>query len=207
MAELISLRDGGTLLYDESFFSRAVADALFERLREETPWKQEVSRGRPFPRLTAWYADAGLSYTYSGVTHHAVEWTPALQEVRRRVEEASGAGFNSLLLNLYRDGRDSIGFHTDAEPELGSNPVVASVSLGAVRTFILKHKTAREKRTFRLAHGSLLVMGGTCQHFWLHGLPKTEELVGERINLTFRQIIRPAEERSPMPAVSRKIIP
>src|SRR5262249_50206572 len=125
----------------------------------------------------------------SGVTHHAVEWTPTLSAIRRRVEEASGAAFNSLLLNLYRDGRDSIGFHTDAEPELGPNPVVASVSFGAVRHFILRHKTSREKLTFPLAHGSLLVMGGTCQHFWLHGVPKTEQEVGERINLTFRQII------------------
>jgi alkylated DNA repair dioxygenase AlkB len=188
MADHFSLRDGGTRFYDESFLNSEVADALFAELRSATPWKQEISRGRPFPRLTAWYADAGLSYRYSGVTHHAVEWTPALREIKNRVEQASGADFNSLLLNLYRDGKDSIGLHGDNEPELGTNPVVASVSLGAVRQFVLKHKKGKEKLTIPLAHGSLLVMGGTCQHHWLHGVPKTEQPVGERINLTFRKI-------------------
>jgi alkylated DNA repair dioxygenase AlkB len=191
----IDLRDGGTLYYDEAFFPKNEADALFERLLADTPWKQEAGRGRAFPRLTAWYADPGLRYSYSGVTHHGQGWTPLLEEVKRRVEEASGAVFNSLLVNLYRDGRDSIGFHTDAEPELGLNPVVASVSLGSVRTFVLRHKTTREKRTFPLAHGSLLVMGGTCQHHWLHGVPKTSETVGQRINLTFRKIISAVQEQ------------
>ena len=92
-----------------------------------------------------------------------------------------------MLLNLYRDGRDSIGFHSDDEPELGVNPVVASVSLGAVRQFVLKHKKSKEKLAFRLARGSLLVMGGACQHHWIHGVPKTAEVVGERVNLTFRR--------------------
>jgi alkylated DNA repair dioxygenase AlkB len=145
-------------------------------------------RGRPFPRLTAWFADDGLVYRYSGVTHEGTGWLPELLDVKQRVEAASGASFNSLLLNLYRDGRDSIGFHTDAEPELGLKPVVASVSLGAVRQFILKHKKTGEKLDFRLAHGSLLVMAGSCQHHWLHGVPKTDAVVGERINLTFREI-------------------
>ena len=189
MAEVIAIRDGGTLYYDAAFFAPDVAEALFDQLRQDTPWKQEVSRGRPFPRLTAWYADPGLSYSYSGVTHHNMAWTPALLEVKRRVEEASGAAFNSLLLNRYRDGRDSIGMHADDEPELGSNPVVASVSLGAVRDFVLRHKATGEEITFRLAHGSLLVMGGTCQRHWLHGVPKTAMAIGERINLTFRRIV------------------
>jgi alkylated DNA repair dioxygenase AlkB len=188
MAELTSLHGGGTLRYDESFLTAEAADALFAELRAATPWQQEAGRGRPFPRLTAWYADPGLTYSYSGVTHRALAWTPALQEVRRRVEESSGATFNSLLLNLYRDGRDSIGYHSDDEPELGVNPIIASVSLGAVRQFVLKHKKGKEKLTFRLAPGSLFVMGGTCQHHWIHGVPKTAEQVGERINLTFRQI-------------------
>ncbi len=189
MAESIPLRDGGTLYYDETFFPRAEADALFERLRRDVPWRQEAGRGRPFPRLTAWFADPGLSYSYSGVTHHAQPWTPDLADVRRRVEAASGAAFNSLLLNLYRGGRDSIGFHADDEPELGPNPVVASVSLGAVRRFVLKHRRTRETIELPLAPGSLLVMGGTCQHHWLHGVPKTAAPVGERINLTFRKIV------------------
>src|SRR5262249_9159354 len=130
----------------------------------------------------------GVSYSYSGVTHHGSGWTPELLDVRRRVEEAAGTEFNSLLLNLYRGGGDSMGFHTDAEPELGPNPVGASVSLRTVRKFVLRHRSTGETHSFLLAHGSLLVMGGTCQHFWLHGVPKTDQEVGERINLTFRKI-------------------
>jgi alkylated DNA repair dioxygenase AlkB len=191
MPETMVLRDGGTLFYDASFLDRTLADTLFERLLRETPWKQEVGRGRPFPRLTAWYAEPGISYRYSGVTHHGEGWTPLLREIRERVEAAAAAEFNSLLLNRYRGGRDSIGLHADDEPELGTNPVVASVSLGTVRTFLLKHRATRAKRSLPLAHGSLLVMGGTCQHHWMHGVPKTDEEVGERINLTFRKIIPP----------------
>jgi alkylated DNA repair dioxygenase AlkB len=189
MSQTINLRDGGILSYDPTFFNPEEAVALFAHLRTQTPWKHEVGRGRPFPRMVGWYADPGLVYRYSGITHHGEGWTPQLLEIKRRVEEASRAEFNSLLLNLYRDGRDSIGFHSDDEPELGQNPVVASISLGAVRRFVLKHKTTKEKQSLLLAHGSLLVMGGTCQHFWVHGVPKTEEEVGERINLTFRKIL------------------
>lgn len=188
MAESTALRDGGTLFYDAAFFPPDEADALFELLCRETAWKQEVGRGRPWPRLTAWYADDGLIYRYSGVTHVGGGWTPALSEIKRRIELASAAEFNSLLLNRYRSGQDSIGIHADDEPELGINPVVASISLGSVRTFVLKHRASGEKRSMALAHGSLLVMGGTCQHHWLHGLPKTAADVGERINLTFRKI-------------------
>jgi alkylated DNA repair dioxygenase AlkB len=189
VTEPTKLRDGGTLLYDTAFLDKAAADAVFDWLRSHVSWGQEVGRGRPFPRLTAWYADAGLAYAYSGVTHHGSGWEPRLLDIKQRVEETSAAAFNSLLLNLYRDGRDSIGFHADAEPELGHNPVVASVSLGAERQFVLKHKKTGEKLQFRLAHGSLLVMAGTCQHHWLHGVPKTGATVGQRINLTFRKIL------------------
>ena len=157
MPETISLRDGGTLWYDPAFFA-AEADTLFARLLHETAWQQEVGRGRPFPRLTAWVADAGLVYRYSGVTHVGTGWTDMLFELRRRIETAAGAAFNSVLLNRYRTGSDSIGLHADDEPELGVNPVVASVSLGAVRTFVLRHRASGEKRTLPLAHGSLLVM-------------------------------------------------
>ena len=197
MAEYRELLDGGTLTYDAAFFNRAEADRLLALLRSEVPWQHEVGRGRPFPRLTAWYADAGVNYSYSGVTHQGQGWTPELLQIKQRVEAAAGVPFNSLLLNLYRDGNDSIGFHTDAEPELGQNPVVASVSLGAVRRFILKHKNQREKLSYLLAHGSLLVMGGTCQHYWLHGVPKTAQSVGQRINLTFRQILEGPANRNP----------
>ena len=181
------IADSGTLLYDETFYRRDQADALFETLRAETPWRQERGRFGPFPRLTAWYADTGLTYTYSGVTHQAIEWTPTLRQVRADIESAAQASFNSLLLNYYRDGQDSMGYHADDEPELGVNPVIASLSLGGVRQFVLKHNKTGERIRFDLAHGSLLVMGGTCQHHWLHAVPKTKAAVGERINLTFRQ--------------------
>ena len=141
-----------------------------------------------FPRLTAWYADAGLTYSYSGVTHRAAPWTPELLAVKERAEAAAGANWNSLLLNLYRDGQDSIGFHADDEPELGTNPVIGSISLGAERRFVLKHPASGEKVEFALPHGSLLVMGGASQHHWRHGLPKTSKQVGPRINLTFRRV-------------------
>lgn len=189
MAELLTLCDGGTLLYAPAFYARDEAEDLLRRLLAATPWKQEVGRGRPFPRLTAWYADPGLIYRYSGVTHRGKGWTPALEDVKRRVEAAAATTFNSLLLNRYRHGRDSIGFHADDEPELGTNPVVASLSFGAVRDFVIKHKRTREKLVFPLGHGSLLVMGGTCQHHWVHGVPKTAAEVGERLNLTFRKIL------------------
>jgi alkylated DNA repair dioxygenase AlkB len=189
MPERIDILDGGTAFYDEAFYGSDQADALFEQLRMQTPWAQERSRFGPFPRLTAWYADSGLTYAYSGVIHQAIAWTPTLMAVRRNVEAAAEEPFNSLLLNFYRDGQDSIGYHADAEPELGVNPVIASVSLGAVRQFVLKHSKSGDKLKYDLAHGSLLVMSGTCQHHWVHGVPKTKAAVGPRINLTFRNIV------------------
>src|SRR5262249_2225531 len=107
MQERFNLCDGGTLLYDEAFYAMTRAHELFATVKTEAPWRQERGRFGPFPRVTAWYADAGLTYAYSGVTHHAVEWTKALAQIRRDVEAASGAQFNSLLLNFYRDGQDS----------------------------------------------------------------------------------------------------
>ena len=189
MIEHMDIRDGGTLDYDAAFYAKDRADSFFDRLGAETPWRQEQSRFGPFPRLTAWYADADLTYSYSGVTHHGLAWTDTLTQIRHDVEETAGVPFNSLLLNFYRDGNDSIGYHSDDEPELGVHPIIASISLGAVRQFILKHKKTRERLAFDLAHGSLLVMGGTCQHHWMHGVPKTKAVVGARINLTFRNIV------------------
>src|ERR1043166_1815471 len=184
----LPLQGGAPFFYAAAFSGRSQADSLFEALQRETAWKQEVGRGRPFPRLTAWYADEGLTYRYSGVTHIGGGWTDTLSYIKDRIERAKSEAFNSVLLNRYRDGQDSIGMHADDEPELGANPVVASLSLGAVRTFILKHRESGEKLSIPLAHGSLLIMGGTCQHHWLHGVPKTTAAVGERINLTFRKI-------------------
>ena len=188
------IADGGVLLYHECFLDSQEADDLFAELKSLTPWKQETaSFGRPFPRLTAYHADPGVSYTYSGVTHPASDWPDYLVAVRRRIEEAAGAPFNSLLLNYYREGKDSIGYHTDAEPVLGLNPIVPSLSLGASRSFVLQHMVTRERIAYELMHGSLLVMAGTTQHHWRHAVPKTKKPVGERINLTFRNILSGSE--------------
>jgi alkylated DNA repair dioxygenase AlkB len=190
MAQLLEIADGGTLLYDPDFLAPGEADDLFALLKERTLWRQETGAfGHPFPRLTWYYADPGVAYTYSGVTHESAPWPDHLLGLRARVEEVAQAPFNSLLLNYYRHGQDSIGWHTDAEPELGPDPVVPSVSLGATRRFFLRHTRTREKLSFDLTHGSLLLMGGTCQHHWQHSVPKTAEPVGERINLTFRNIL------------------
>jgi alkylated DNA repair dioxygenase AlkB len=189
MIQSFDIRDGGTILYDENFYAKEDADGLFEVLRAETPWQQERGRFGPFPRLTAWYADPRLTYTYSGVTHEALAWTITMEDIRRRIEEISASSFNSVLLNYYRDGSDSMGEHADDEAELGVNPVIASISFGAVRQFILRHPKSGEKLKFDLAHGSLLVMGGACQHHWVHGVPKSKTPISPRINLTFRKIV------------------
>lgn len=185
----VELRDGGWIRYWPRFLSQREADRLFGRLRGEVPWEQLRNPLWTFPRLTAFAADAGVVYRYSGVTHTGTGWALALADIRRRIERRTGGRFNGVLLNLYRDGRDSMGRHADAEPELGLNPLVASVSLGAVRSFVLRHEASGEKRVFELTHGSLLLMGGTLQHHWTHELPKTGRPVGERINLTFRRFI------------------
>jgi len=189
MVERIELRDGGWLLYAADLLDTGEADVLFDRLRNELEWRQERAYGRPMPRLNAWFADSGLVYAYSGLRHQGSGWPEWLLTAKRQVEAVSGVPFNSLLLNLYRDGQDSIGFHTDAEPELGPDPVVATLSLGAERAFVLKHRDTRETLTFSLPHGSVLIMGGSSQHHWLHGVPKTRTSVSERISLTYRRIL------------------
>jgi alkylated DNA repair dioxygenase AlkB len=136
------------------------------------------------PRLTAWYGEA--RYTYSGLTLQPLPLTPLLEQLRAAVEHATGRRYNSVLLNYYRDGADSMGMHSDDEPELGAEPVIASLSYGATRTFTLRHK--RSKRTVKLdlTDGSLLLMAGKFQANWHHGIAKTAKVVGPRINLTFR---------------------
>jgi len=185
--EVVELRDGGWIRYWEQLLPPPDADRLLDTLRREVPWEQLRNHLWTFPRLTAFVGDAGVVYRYSGVTHAGSGWPSYLCAVRRRIQDIAGAHFDGVLLNRYRDGNDSMGRHADAEAELGPNPLVASLSLGAVRTFVLRHRTRREKRTLDLAHGSLLLMGGTLQHHWVHELPKTTQSVGERINLTFRR--------------------
>ncbi len=142
------------------------------------------------PRLTAWYGDEGAIYTYSNLTNRPLEWTPELLVIKARAEKTAQMNFNSVLLNYYRNGQDSMGWHQDNEPELGEQPVIASVNFGATRRFQLRHKKRKDLDTFSidLEHGSLLVMRGTTQEFWKHQVPKTTQSVGARINLTFRLI-------------------
>jgi hypothetical protein len=183
------VEDGGILTYFPDFFARSEADSLLRILTGTIAWKQEKGAfGRVYPRLTALYADPGLVYTYSGVTYPSLPWTKELEAIRRRVEAAAVAPFNSVLLNRYRGGDDSMGYHADDEPELGTNPIVPSISLGVERRFVLRHNRSRRKIEYILAHGSLLIMGGTLQHFWQHALPKTRGTTGERLNLTFRNL-------------------
>ncbi len=189
MRNTIPLRDGGLIHFDPAFFSAAESDVFFATLRDSIAWEQEMSRGRPFPRLVAWHADAGRSYRYSGIEHVAQPWTAELLAIKQRIEAAVGATWNSVLLNRYRDGRDSMGLHADDEPELGRDPAIGSVSFGSARRFVLKHVASGTKLEYELGHGSLLVMAGTTQQFWKHGVPKTRKPVGERINLTFRRIL------------------
>lgn len=193
MVSKTPIADEGWLQYQPSFLGVTEAEAYFATLSKTIPWRQEGSRGRLFPRLVAWYGDPGVVYSYSGIAHQPLPWTSELLEIRDRIECQTHARLNSVLLNFYRTGQDSMGFHADDEPELGHNPTIASLSLGAERRFVLKHNTTNEKVEYLLGNGSLLVMGGSCQHFWKHTLPKTKKPVGPRINLTFRHI-RPPDE-------------
>ena len=184
---------GADLLFDPHWLPADEADVLFVALQAEVSW--DVHRLRLFgrevasPRLSCWIGDADAVYTYSGSTFAPHPWPMALGAVRARLESALGTGFNSVLANLYRDGRDAMGWHSDDEPELGPMPVIASLSLGATRRFVLKSRTASDQRlALDLSHGSLLVMRGDTQRRYRHALPRTAKPVGPRINLTFRRI-------------------
>ena len=165
------------------------------RLINEVPWRAENifvwGRTYPQPRLIAWYGDAGKNYTYSGINLSPLPWTQALLDIKSRVEAATRTDFNSVLLNYYRDHRDSMGLHSDDEPELGAQPILASLSLGEERTFILRHKREKTLKPVRLklASGSLLLMKGETQRHWKHGIDKETRPCGPRINLTFRRIL------------------
>ncbi len=189
--EHLSMPNAAVTLY-RNVFPDTLHGRLFQALQNSIPWQQHVikvyGRSLPAPRLSAWYGDPGAVYSYSGLRLEPLPWTPDLLEIRSIVEELVTAQFNSALLNLYRDGRDSVGWHSDAEPELGRNPLIASVSLGAIRRFVLQHKKIRQQVVLDLPPGSVLLMSGPTQHYWRHQLPKTRRTVGPRINLTFRLI-------------------
>lgn len=176
------------------FLPDGEARSSMQRIDGEADWRRHAIRmfGREIlsPRLTAYQADEGVRYSYSGITLEPAEWTPAVAEIRQRVEEVVDRPFNSVLINKYRGGSDSMGWHADNEDELGEEPVIASVSLGAERRFLLRENETGENVETTLMSGSLLVMGGRSQHDWKHSVPKTKKDVGPRINLTFR-LVRP----------------
>ena len=161
-------------------------------LIDEITWQQDsmnTPAGKiPFPRLTAWQGDSGAVYVYSGIRNIPKPWTPTVLVLKTRAEEASKTPFNSVLINRYRTGMDSMGWHADKEPELGPQPVIASVSLGTTRTFEFRHTKTRQTHMLQLTHGSLLIMQGRTQLDWAHRVPKEPEARGERINLTFRYV-------------------
>ena len=143
------------------------------------------------PRLSAWHGDPDARYAYSGIVHDPLPWLPVLLEIKARIEAALASRFNAALANLYRDGRDGMGWHSDNERELGSTPMIASASFGAVRRFALRHRASGRRESLLLDSGSLLIMAGDSQRCWQHALPKTAKPCGPRINLTFRYVVAP----------------
>ncbi|WP_133480092.1 alpha-ketoglutarate-dependent dioxygenase AlkB family protein [Cognatilysobacter segetis] len=178
--------------FDPAWLAPAEAETLFAQLQAEIGWENHPVRlfGRevPAPRLSRWIGDADARYRYSGIFREPWPWTPSLAGLRARLRDALGIDFNSVLANLYRDGRDAMGWHADDEPELGPAPVIASVSLGATRRFVFRHRGGETRLALDLPAGSLLLMQGATQAHYRHALMRTARPVGPRINLTFRRI-------------------
>ena len=189
-----SLPDSDISIYQDHFDSE-IAGNLLRELAEEIPWVQNkikfYGKESLVPRLESWHGDEGMSYTYSGIKMDAKPWTKNLIVIKESIEPIAKTTFNSVLINYYRDGKDRVAWHSDDEKELGKNPVIASVSLGAERKFKLRHKKYKENKLQHeifLQNGSLLLMSGSTQHHWLHEIPRTAKPIGPRINLTFRVI-------------------
>lgn len=184
--------ENGVYLFYPNFFSKLESDLYLQKLKSKILWKQEsmnmYGKQVMFPRLTAWYGDNDKPYSFSGITLKPHSWTEELLDIKSMIEPIAKVTFNSVLLNQYRNGNDSISWHTDAEKELGINPIIASANFGATRKFQLRNIQTKEKIEIELTHGSLLIMQGELQHFWQHQVPKTSKIVDERINLTFRVI-------------------
>ena len=184
----------GEVDYYPAFFTSEESEQYFQCLINEINWKQEPIQifGKKImqPRLTAWYGDAAKEYSYSGITMQPHLWTNNLLEIKHKIETIEEVNFSSALMNLYRDGKDSMGWHRDNEKELGQNPVIASVSFGASRVFQLRNYQDKTLvKSIELGSGSLLIMKGETQHFWEHRIPKTSKTIGARVNLTFRVIV------------------
>ena len=184
--------ENAQVTYYPQLIASEQADRVFTELRDTLAWRQDhikmYGKEVKIPRLQAWYGDKEAVYTYSGLTMTPNSWTQSLLTIRTLCEQKAGVKFNAVLANYYRDGQDSMGWHADDEPELGCNPVIASVSLGQPRRFDFRHKTRGDKHQFELEHGSLLLMAGETQKFWQHGIAKRASALAGRINLTFRMI-------------------
>jgi alkylated DNA repair dioxygenase AlkB len=181
------------ITYFPNFLNKDIANAYFELLRTSVPWQQDDIKvfGKTYaqPRLTALYGNNGKPYSYSNIKMQPHEFTTELLKIKTKIETKTEVKFTTCLLNLYRNGKDSNGWHADNEKELGQNPVIASISLGQERYFHLKHRKDKTlKHKILLQHGSLMLMQGETQHHWLHQIPKTAKPIVERINLTFRVI-------------------
>lgn len=186
----------GLVFYDREFFGREASDLCLAHLMSEVPWSQDSIKifGRIVlqPRLTCWMGDPGAVYKYSGLLMEPKPWSPTVLTIKNQVESALDVAFNSALLNFYRDGSDSMGWHRDNEKELGPQPIIASASFGCERIFeFRRYRVKGEKVRLKLASGSLLVMTGKLQEFWEHSIPKAGKLTerGPRVNITFRNVI------------------
>ena len=179
-----------SIKYFPNWLTYKEADDLLTTSIEKVPWRQDfiymMGKKIPIPRLQNWYCETGASYTYSRINLLALEFPSWMEDLRRRVELSTSENFNAILVNYYRDGKDSNDWHSDDEKELGAYPVIASVSIGAERVFHLRHKVTKQKIKMNLPHGSLLLMGAGIQEYWQHKLSKTSLQVGPRINLTLR---------------------
>lgn len=193
--EIFPLKDGEVCLM-KNFLKQKEADEYFEILTASINWKQEeilyYGKIYPLPRKTAWYGYDGYNYSYSGIKCNPEPWTKELLELKMKIETLlSEQDFNSVLLNMYRDGNDKVSWHSDDEKELGINSTIASLSLGATRRFDIKHKVKTDlHHKFELTNGSLIIMKGAMQHHWLHQVPVQKKVSESRINLTFRIINR-----------------
>jgi alkylated DNA repair dioxygenase AlkB len=208
----------GEMIYVERFFDKKISDRSVEYFLENDAtdwrnakwkdlptdafskiqfsninWKQDhiklYGKEIPLPRLTAWYGDSGKAYTYSGITSKPNPWNKGLLYLKEQIERCAGVAFNSVLLNWYRDGEDSLNWHADDEKELGVNPVIASANFGETRDFLVRRNDdPSTKLVLPLKHGTLLIMRGELQHHWQHSIPKRKKVNGSRFNLTFRRI-------------------
>jgi alkylated DNA repair dioxygenase AlkB len=183
--------DGSAILIPD-FLNPVESHQAFHYLASSIEWQQDTiamyGKSIPIPRLNAWYADPEIHYSYSGIHLQVWPWTQELLALKAKIEAYSGHTFNSVLANQYRTGNDSVAWHADDEPELGHQPVIASLSLGSQRYFRFRHITNRTVIRLLLKPGSLLIMKGECQHAWEHEIPKTKSHTGARINLTFRKV-------------------